>query len=59
MTKGSGNPSKPILLYLPVSYMEGLEELVRRGFYPNRAEAIRVAVCDLLKDELWFERRRT
>jgi len=40
---------KLITLYLPEDYLRALEELVRRGYYPNRAEAIRVAIRDLLK----------
>ena len=51
--------SKMITLYLPESYLEDLNELVRLNFYANRSEAIRVAVCDLLKAELWSKRRRT
>ena len=51
--------SKAILIHMPESYLEGLNELVRLNFYANRSEAIRVAVCDLLKAELWSKRRRT
>jgi len=42
-----------ITLHLPVSYLEGIEELVKKRVYPNRSELIRVAVRDLLKSELW------
>jgi len=38
---------------LPEKYLEGLEELVRQGRYPNRSAAIRMAVRDLLLRELW------
>jgi len=38
---------------LPEKYLEGLEELVRQGRYPNRSAAIRIAVRDLLLRELW------
>lgn len=38
---------------LPSVYIEGLDELVRGGMYPSRSDAIRAAVRDLLKDELW------
>ena len=36
-------------LYLPETYFEALDNLVKSGMYPNRAEAIRAAVRDLLK----------
>ncbi len=42
-----------ITVHLPKSYIEGLEELVKEQIYPNRSEAIRVAVRDMLKAELW------
>jgi Arc/MetJ-type ribon-helix-helix transcriptional regulator len=48
---------KLITLHLPESYLRDLDELVSENYYPNRAEAIRVAVRDLISDELW-ERRR-
>ena len=38
---------------LPEKYLDGLEELVRRGRYPNRSAAIRAAVRELLLRELW------
>jgi len=38
---------------LPEKYLEGLEELIRMGRYPNRSAAIRIAVRDLLLRELW------
>ncbi|MHA1276526.1 MAG: ribbon-helix-helix domain-containing protein [Candidatus Helarchaeota archaeon] len=42
-----------ITVHLPRSYIEGLEHLVKDQIYPNRSEAIRVAVRDMLKAELW------
>jgi antitoxin ParD1/3/4 len=42
-----------ITVHLPKSYIEGLENLVKDQIYPNRSEAIRVAVRDMLKEELW------
>lgn len=48
---------KLITLHIPEIYLENLEELVKKKYYPNRAEAIRVAVRDLLNDELWSKRR--
>ncbi|MHA1231773.1 MAG: ribbon-helix-helix domain-containing protein [Candidatus Helarchaeota archaeon] len=47
-----------ITLHLPVSYLEGIEELVKKKIYPNRSELIRVAVRDLLKSELWSRNKR-
>jgi Arc/MetJ-type ribon-helix-helix transcriptional regulator len=34
-------------------YVKGLDKLVEIGMYPSRSEAIRVAVRDLLRRELW------
>jgi antitoxin ParD1/3/4 len=44
---------KLITLYLPEPYIKALDGLVSERYYPNRAEAIRVAVRDLLKVEAW------
>lgn len=48
---------KLITLYLPERYIRELDNLVAAKFYPNRAEAIRVAVKDLLKSEVWQNER--
>jgi Arc/MetJ-type ribon-helix-helix transcriptional regulator len=48
---------KMITLYLPEPYLEALNQLVNEKFYPNRAEAIRVAIRDLISTEVW--RRET
>ncbi len=42
-----------ITLHVPEQYVEGLEKLVASKLYPNRSEAIRIAIRDLLKRELW------
>ncbi len=42
-----------VTIHLPEAYLEGLERLVEKRLYPNRSEAIRVAIRDLLKRELW------
>ncbi|MFX1368281.1 MAG: ribbon-helix-helix domain-containing protein [Promethearchaeota archaeon] len=34
-------------------YVKGLDRLVELGLYPSRSEAIRVAIRDLLRRELW------
>jgi antitoxin ParD1/3/4 len=44
---------KLITLYVPETYLKALDQLVVERFYPNRAEAIRVAIRDLVSDELW------
>lgn len=38
-------------VYLPLPYLDGLEDLVTARLYPNRSEAIRMAIKDLLEDE--------
>lgn len=43
---------------LPETYIKGLHELVRLGLYPNRSSAVRAAVRDLLKNELWNKRQK-
>jgi len=43
-----------ITLNLPPLYLKALDELVKAKKYPNRSEAIRHAVRDLLKSELWM-----
>jgi len=48
---------KIVTVLLPEAYLEGLDELVRMNMYPSRSSAIRSAVRDMLKKELW-ERRR-
>lgn len=44
---------KLITLYIPEPYIEALDQLVDQRYYPNRAEAIRVAIRDLLSVEVW------
>jgi Arc/MetJ-type ribon-helix-helix transcriptional regulator len=43
---------KLITCHIPEAYISGIEELCSMNFYPNRSEAIRVAIRDLLKSEL-------
>jgi antitoxin ParD1/3/4 len=38
---------------LPEGYIKGLDELVEKGMYPSRSSAVRTAVRDMLKSELW------
>ena len=44
---------KTISVNVPEAFVNGLEELVQKGLYANRSEAIRVAIRDLLKRELY------
>lgn len=46
---------KLITLNLPSTYIQGLEKLVHDEIYPNRSEAIRHAVRDLIKKENAFQ----
>jgi len=48
---------KLVTVKLPDASIEGLDELVRSGMYPSRSSAIRAAVRDLLKKELWRTER--
>jgi Arc/MetJ-type ribon-helix-helix transcriptional regulator len=42
-----------IAVHLPEKIVEDIQRLVEKGLYPNRSEAIRNAIRDLLKRELW------
>ena len=42
---------KIVTVFLPEEYLSILEKLVEQGRFPNRSEAIRVAVRDLIKTE--------
>ena len=48
---------KLVTVKLPEALLEGIDELVGAGFYPSRSSAIRSAVRDMLKKELWNARR--
>jgi len=48
---------KIVTVLLPEAHLAGLDELVRMGMYPSRSAAIRAAVRDLLKRELWRRER--
>jgi Predicted transcriptional regulators containing the CopG/Arc/MetJ DNA-binding domain len=49
---------KIISVKLPESYVEGIDELVKMGRFRSRSEAIRFAVRELLRRELWCSRPR-
>jgi len=42
-----------VTVKLPEALLDGIDELVKAGMYENRSAAIRAAVRDLLKNELW------
>jgi Arc/MetJ-type ribon-helix-helix transcriptional regulator len=44
-----------ITVGLPETYIKALDELIEVKLYPNRAEAIRLAIKDLLKMHRKFE----
>ena len=46
---------KLISVNLPEAYIKVLESLVAEGKFPNRSEAIRVAIRDLIKTEYLIE----
>jgi len=43
--------SVTVTVSLPAPYVDALDELVRRGVYRSRSEAIREAIRELLKRE--------
>nr|MDO8118502.1 ribbon-helix-helix domain-containing protein [Candidatus Sigynarchaeota archaeon] len=42
---------KIIPVHLPAKYLDGLDVLIEKDIYPNRSEAIRMAIRDMLKGE--------
>jgi Arc/MetJ-type ribon-helix-helix transcriptional regulator len=57
LIRKEGNKTRLITLHLPEPYIKALDKLVDEKYYPNRAEAIRVAIRDLLNVEAWGQRR--
>ena len=49
---------KLVTVKLPEALVDGLDELSRSGMYPSRSAAIRSAVRDMLKKELWIIENR-
>lgn len=47
-----------VTVKLPELYIEGLDILVKEGRYVSRSEAIRVAVRELLRRELWSQEKQ-
>ena len=50
---------KLLTVPFPEPYIQAVDKLVDEKYYPNRAEAIRTAVHDLLNVEVWGRRRLT
>lgn len=44
---------KVITLNVPETYLKALDQLVAEKLYPNRAEAIRIAIRDMISEEVW------
>lgn len=44
---------KIVSVQLPQGLINAIDALVKRGVYPNRSEAIRAAIRDLVKRELY------
>lgn len=44
---------KIISVQLPQSLINAIDTLVKRGVYPNRSEAIRTAIRELIRKELY------
>ena len=42
-----------VCIKIPKLYLQGIDALIERGLFNSRSEAIRVAVRDLLRRELW------
>ncbi|MEE8322545.1 MAG: ribbon-helix-helix domain-containing protein, partial [Candidatus Bathyarchaeia archaeon] len=52
-TRIQGDCLKLISMKIPETQVKGLDVLLRARMYQSRSAAIRVAVRDLLKKELW------
>ena len=44
-----------VTVKMPEAYVEAIDELVRMGRFSNRSEAIRTAIRELLRRELWIK----
>ena len=47
---------KLVTFLLPEAYLTGLDDLGQSGMYASRSAAIRAAVRDMLKKEIWARR---
>ncbi len=46
---------KMLTVFIPEEYIESLDLLVIENFFPNRSEAIRIAIRDLIHNENLFK----
>ena len=46
-----------LTVYIPESYIETLDLLVLEERFPNRSEAIRTAIRDLIKEEILLKEK--
>ena len=44
---------KIVTVKVPEAWLRGIDALVRDGMYQNRSAAVRAAIRDLLKREVW------
>lgn len=44
---------KVIKVLVPEAYLDGIDELIKAKMYYSRADLVRNALRDLLKEELW------
>jgi len=51
MVKSTTTDTWLVHIYLPLTYVQILDGLVREGYYASRSMAVRVAVCDLIRSE--------
>ena len=47
------NMMKIVTVKIPEAWLKGIDGLVKDGMYQNRSAAIRAAIRDLLKKEVW------
>lgn len=48
---------KMLTVFIPEKYIESLDLLVIEELYPNRSEAIRSAIRDLIRNEILFKEK--
>ena len=47
-----------ITVHIPEQYLESLDFLVMEDHFPNRSEAIRTAIRDLILNEMLYKERK-
>ena len=46
---------KMLTVYIPEKYLETLDLLVSEDLFPNRSEAVRIAIRDMIQKEILFK----